>query len=294
MSTKSANLAIVINNTLESRTPLDLHHYDISSALQTTLEFNELVVIFCNKIQSVIPHSGFEYTNELFNLNIKNGIVTRHACTYTLKIEEQELGELKLMRGQKFAQHELKQLETLLCCLIYPLRNATLFRQAVQMAYTDPLTKVNNRAAFNDTINREFNLAKRTGRNLSMIFLDIDHFKRLNDDHGHECGYMALAAVAGWIKNALRGTDIVFRYGGEEFVIVLGDTDLSGATLIAERVRSEINSHALAYGMKVLNITASLGVSTVVEGDTVATFIQRADQAMYSAKRNGRNQVVQA
>ncbi len=294
MSNKSANLAIVINNTFETKTPLDLQHYDISSALQTTLEFNELVSIFSSKIQDVIPHSGFEYTNELFGLNIKNGIVTRHSCTYTLIIEEQALGALKLMRGQKFTANEIKQLETLLCCLIYPLRNATLFRQAVQMAYTDPLTKVNNRAAFNDTITREFNLAKRTGRALSLIFLDIDHFKQLNDTYGHDCGDAALASVASWIKHALRGTDIVFRYGGEEFVVVLGDTDLAGASIIAERIRSEINSHKLAYGLNVVDITASLGVSTLCDVDSVPRLIQRADQAMYAAKQQGRNKVVQA
>lgn len=293
MINKSANLAIVINNTLETKTPLDLHHYDISSALQTTLEFNELVNIFSSKIQNVIPHSGFEYTNKLFDLEIKNGITTRHSCTYTLKIEDQDLGDLKLMRGQKFSNNEVKQLETLLCCLIYPLRNATVFRQAVQMAYTDPLTKVNNRAAFNDTMNREFHLAKRTGRDLSLIFLDIDHFKKLNDNYGHDCGDVALASVASWIKQALRGSDIVFRYGGEEFVVVLGDTHLAGAAIIAERIRKEINSHTLAYGLNVLDITASLGVTTLKADDTSATFIKRADHAMYLAKQGGRNRVVQ-
>jgi diguanylate cyclase (GGDEF)-like protein len=293
MSNKSANLAIVVNNTLETKVPLNLQHYDIASALQTTLDFNELINIFSSKVQNVIPHSGFEFVHKEFDLNIKKGIVTKHACTYTLKIEEQELGVLKLMRGQRFSSAEIKQLETLLCSLIYPLKNAAQFRHAVRMAYTDPLTKVNNRAAFNDTVNREYQLAKRTGRELSLIFLDIDHFKRLNDTHGHECGDIALASVAEWIKQALRASDIVFRYGGEEFVVVLCDTNLTGAAVIAERIRKEINTHTLAYGLNVLELSASLGVSTLRSDDTTASFVQRADHAMYIAKQSGRNQVVQ-
>lgn len=293
MSTKSNNLAIVINNTFETKRPLDLHHYDISSALQTTLEFHELITIFSTKIQNVVPHSGFEYINKDFDLDIKNGIVTRHSCSYTLKIEDQDLGELKLMRGHKFSTNEIKQLETLLCCLIYPLRNATLFRQAVQMAFTDPLTRVSNRASFDDVIGREFRLAKRNGRDLSLIFIDIDHFKDLNDSYGHACGDVALASVASWIKHAIRSTDIVFRYGGEEFVVVLGDTSLAGATVIAERVRSEINNHTLVYGLDVLDITASLGVSSMTENDTTVSLVKRADDAMYKAKQTGRNRVVQ-
>jgi diguanylate cyclase (GGDEF)-like protein len=291
MSTKSANLAIVSKNTFEAKKSVDLNDYFISSALQTTLEFNELVAIFSSKIQSVIPHSGYEYKNDAFGLNINNGIVTQHSFSYALQFESQSLGELKLMRNHRFLQHEIKKLEMLLVLLCYPLRNATLFQQALQMAYTDPLTKVNNRMAFNDIINRELQLARRNNRQLSLVFLDIDHFKRLNDTYGHECGDFALSSVASWIKQAVRGTDIVFRYGGEEFVVVLSDTHAEGAAIIAERIRNEINNHTLAYGINVLDITASLGVSTLQGDDTIATLIQRADQGMYLAKQSGRNQV---
>lgn len=291
MKEKLAELAVVSNKSFEASTAVNLHHYDISSALQTTLEFNELISIFSKKIHATLPHTSVEYNNAEFNMDFTRGIVGRHSCSYALKVEDQQLGELKLTRTQRFSKDELKMLESLLCCLIYPLRNATLFHQALQMAYTDPLTKTNNRAAFNDTLLREIKRARRCDQALSLIFVDIDHFKLINDNHGHSCGDLALGSVASWIKDSVRGSDIVFRYGGEEFVILLAGTHLDDAAIIAERMRSDIESHTLAYGMTVLNITASLGVSSLNENDTMESLIKRADSAMYTAKNQGRNRV---
>ncbi|MEQ1638125.1 MAG: GGDEF domain-containing protein [Methylococcales bacterium] len=291
MSNKSARLAIVNKSALETRKSTDLADYFISSALQSTLEFHELIAIFSGKIQNIIPHSGYEYHNQAFDIIVNNGIVTRNSFSYALRFENQDLGEFKIMRNQRFQQAEIKKLEALLVLLCYPLRNATLFRQALQMAYTDPLTKVNNRTAFNDVITRELQLARRNNRQLSLVFLDIDHFKMLNDTYGHACGDAALSSVASTIKQAVRGTDIVFRYGGEEFVVVLSDTPKEGAGIIAERIRIEINKSLLVYGANELTITASLGISTLQAEDTITTLVQRADQAMYVAKQKGRNQV---
>ena len=134
----------------------------------------------------------------------------------------------------------------------------------------------------------------RHTKNLSIIFLDIDHFKAINDQYGHECGDIALTTVAKRIKESLRSSDIVFRFGGEEFVILLSNTDLAGAELLAERIRSTIELHTLAYDMATIKITASLGVGALRKDDTVETFIKRADDAMYKAKKNGKNQIILA
>ncbi|MCK9398198.1 MAG: GGDEF domain-containing protein [Methylobacter sp.] len=292
MVNKSANLAIISNNTFEATKAIHLDNYDISSALQTTLEFNELIAIFSSKIANKIPHSAYVYINTEFGLEVKSGVFTRHSCNYALKIQDQQLGELKLMRNHRFSDTDLQSLETMLCCLIYPLKNATLFHQALKMAYTDPLTQTHNRAAFNDSINREMSLAARNAKSLSVIFFDIDHFKTINDTYGHDCGDTTLAFCAKWIKESLRDSDIVFRYGGEEFVILLSDTDAYGAELLAERIRASIEHHTIAYDMETIKITASLGVSTLRKDDTIESFIKRADEAMYTAKNNGRNQVI--
>jgi diguanylate cyclase (GGDEF)-like protein len=294
MNRKSANLAIISNNTFEATKAVNLHNYDISSALQTTLEFNELIAIFSSKIAHKIPHSAFVYKNPEFDLEVKSGVFTQHSCNYELKVEQQQLGELKLMRNHRFSDADLQLLEALLCCLIYPLKNATLFHQALKKAYTDPLTQTHNRASFDDSITREMSLAVRNAKSLSLIFLDIDHFKTINDTYGHECGDATLVLGTKWIKENLRNSDMVFRYGGEEFVILLNGTDGNGAELLAERIRASIESHTIAFGMETLKITASLGVSTLRDNDTLESFVQRADKAMYTAKNRGRNQVVVA
>ncbi|NOT13410.1 MAG: GGDEF domain-containing protein [Methylococcaceae bacterium] len=294
MSKKSANLAVISNYTFESAKVVNLNHYDISSALQTTLDFNQLISIFSTKIEVMVPHSAYVYSNPEFGLEIKNGVFSRHSCSYALKIEEQKLGTLKFTRNRKFDENELKLLETLLCCLIYPLKNATSYQLALRMAYIDPLTQANNRASFDDSVKREMSLAIRHDKPLSLIFLDIDHFKHINDHYGHDCGDFTLASAAKRIRDNLRGSDMLFRIGGEEFVILLSGTDVAGAELLAERIRTSIEHHTLAYSMETINVTVSLGVSTLQKDENADSFIKRADTAMYQAKHSGRNRVLVA
>ena len=291
MPQQAIDLAVVAHKHFEATTAPNLQHYDISSALQTTLVFNELITIFANKIHDITRHSSVEYRNEAFDLEFQRGVVSRHSCHYALKLEEESLGELKFTRSQRFSRNELRTLEGLLCCLVYPLRNATLFHQAQRMAYIDPLTKTHNKAAFEDTLFRETQRANRTKQPLALIFIDVDHFKLINDYHGHQAGDQALASVAKWIKNSIRSCDTVFRYGGEEFVVVLAEASRETAAGIAERMREHIESHTLAYGMETIHITASLGVSALRGDDDVHSLVSRADKAMYQAKRSGRNRV---
>ena len=159
------------------------------------------------------------------------------------------------------------------------------------MAHTDPLTKTLNRAALKDSLQREIDLAKRNSRHLSIIFFDLDHFKAINDEYGHECGDIALTAAATCIKDSTRCSDLLFRYGGEEFVLLLSDTQIYAARFLAERIRRRIENHTISCGMKTLKLTASLGISSLKDNDTPESLISRADKAMYQAKDRGRNQV---
>ena len=298
MTKISSNLAIINNKTFDATKFVNLNHYGIGASLHTTLEFTKLIPIFSSKIESMIPHSAFIYTNAEFGLEIKSGVFTQHSCTYTLKFEEQQLGELKLMRNHRFDDAELKLLENLLCCLVYPLKNATLFHQALKIANTVPLTQTPKKASFNDSVKQQMSLAVRHTKSLSIIFLDIksvsDGFNALNDLYGQEFWDIPLAAAANCIKENLRSSDVLFRVGGENFVILLSDTDLADAELVAERIRNTIESHVLTYQMSTIKITASLGVGTLRADDTVDAFIQRADDAMYKAKMSGRSQVMLA
>lgn len=291
MKRKNVNLTVVKNKAFEATAIADINHLDLVSALQTTLDFSQLIAIFCNKIRTMIPHTGILYEFELFDLEYKKGIATKNSCSYTLKIDDMHLGKLTLMRHVKFSEREMSVLENLLCSLIYPLRNATLYKQAERMAHTDPLTKTQNRVAFNTSIDREFQLANRKAQHLSMIFIDIDHFKSINDSFGHECGDMALISVAKVIKDSIRSSDMLFRYGGEEFVVLLSATDLTAAEEIAERIRIAVENHTFVYEMQPVPMTISLGVSTLAGNDTPQSFINRTDKALYQAKAANRNNV---
>lgn len=154
------------------------------------------------------------------------------------------------------------------------------------LSTTDGLTGVRNRAAFNDRLAEEFERARRYDHPLSLLLLDVDHFKSFNDTFGHPAGDGVLQEVVRLVAGAARGTDVVARYGGEEFAVVLPDTDFAGAMVLAERVR-----RAVANGDWVLrSVTVSIGVATLsADAADPAALVREADVALYDSKRNGRN-----
>ncbi len=155
----------------------------------------------------------------------------------------------------------------------------------------DPLTRVDNRRAFDAKIKQEFASFKRYGSKCSMIMIDIDHFKMVNDTYGHRTGDGVLRVVAGIIRKEIRDIDSLARYGGEEFTVILPHTELSSALEVAERLRAKVEESRFSYRGKQFSVTISLGVGEIREDDTLESFIQRVDAALYAAKNAGRNQV---
>jgi len=158
----------------------------------------------------------------------------------------------------------------------------------VKMSSRDYLTGAYNRRKFDEILNSEIERAKRYGHLLSIGLLDIDHFKKVNDTHGHQAGDSVLQELTSLIAQHIREVDYLARYGGEEFVLLTPGTDLVGARGLAEKLRRIIESHAFLGQDR---ITISLGVAQFIQEDTAATFIERADAGMYRAKAKGRNRV---
>lgn len=172
------------------------------------------------------------------------------------------------------------------------IENARLFEEVKQLATIDELTGLNNRRHFDKMANSEFNRAKRYGRVVSAMMLDIDHFKDFNDKYGHAVGDQVLQAIAKLCDQSLRDADILGRYGGEEFVILLPETKRDTAKTVAERIRKRICEALIPTEKGDLSVTISIGVAENNEHTpTLETLIARADQAMYVAKHKGRNQV---
>jgi len=165
-----------------------------------------------------------------------------------------------------------------------------------ELSRTDGLTRVINRRHLIEVLELEFLRAARYEAPLAYIMADIDSFKKLNDEHGHQIGDSALVAVAASLKRNLRAHDIVGRYGGEEFGLILPQTDAAGAQAVAERCRRDVEALDIDGGGGAVHVTMSFGVAGCPRADTPSTaeFIKRADAALYEAKRAGRNRVIVA
>jgi two-component system cell cycle response regulator len=173
------------------------------------------------------------------------------------------------------------------------LRMATLIEESRWLATTDVLTGLLNRRAFMEWATRELRQAVRYEQPLSMMLLDVDRFKKINDQRGHASGDLVLASVAQVLTSAIRSCDVVARWGGEEFVLALPCTSLKDATEAADRIRQQLQD-AVIYDVnhERIPVTASLGVAQLEPTETIEQLLDRADRAMYGAKNAGRNRVV--
>ena len=266
----------------------------LSLQLQTSLDPERILQLFFSAVQQLVALDSLAYQLPVSDLRLELGERASHSAGYRLSHEGEYLGELIFRRRLRFADEELAQLESLLASLLFPLRNALLYRNAVQSALRDPLTNTGNRIAMDQILQREVDLARRNLLPLSLLMLDLDHFKQVNDCHGHSAGDEVLKAVATTLKSQLRNVDMVFRYGGEEFLVLLSSTCREAAGMVGERLRHAVlELQCLAQG-HAIELSISLGCATLLPGESVDSLLRRADSALYVAKRDGRNRLSMA
>lgn len=166
-----------------------------------------------------------------------------------------------------------------------------MYTQTRQLSITDGLTNLYNRRHFELTFDREFKRARRYKSDLSIAVIDIDLFKSFNDTYGHSCGDYVLKELAYLLVENFRQTDIIFRYGGEEFVILLTETPLESAIIPLERLRREVENNNFRYKGRNLKVTISGGISSNNDIENLWDMFDLADKALYSAKESGRNMI---
>jgi diguanylate cyclase (GGDEF)-like protein len=194
-------------------------------------------------------------------------------------------------REPRFERTSLNAVKTALEAAAIALDNAVRMQRAEALSVTDDLTQLYNSRYLAQVLRRETKRASRSGRPLSLLFIDLDGFKSINDSHGHLFGSRALVEAAGVIRDSARETDIVARFGGDEFALVLPDTGSDGAFFVGERIREKIAAWVFLKSIGLnISLTVSVGVATLPDvAATAEQLIQAADEAMYAVKDGGKN-----
>ncbi|MFT5716293.1 MAG: diguanylate cyclase (GGDEF)-like protein [Oleiphilaceae bacterium] len=280
---QNLNRLIADNNDVISR---------LTRKLQTTLNSSDIIHMFAKELKAIVDYNQLNFSNDDESKIIIGDKSGPHSCQYNLTIDDTDLGSISFSRKKRFLEEELSIIERLASTLVFPLRNAKLYHSALQSALRDDLTGFGNKRALDVGLHREAELAVRHKTPLSILMLDVDHFKRINDAMGHIAGDKVLKDLAATIKKSARQSDLCFRYGGEEFMVILDDTDTVQAINIAERIRLSVEQYTYSYKGKIIPVTISLGSATFENTETLETFKNRADQALYKAKGQGRNLVI--
>ncbi|MBK7833599.1 MAG: diguanylate cyclase [Gemmatimonadetes bacterium] len=231
-------------------------------------------------------------------------VTTRSVIAFPFALDQTQAGVFFLRRAlnePKLTPEDIEFADTVVKAAVAAVQRAKVLettmadnRRLEVLAHTDPLTAVLNRRALTERLNSELERVKRYETQVSLLLIDIDHFKRVNDSYGHLVGDDVLTDVGALLQSAVRSVDVVARYGGEEFVIALPETGLMGATVFAERIRELIEEHRFSHaGGSELHLTASVGVACYPSPglETVEDLLATADQALYRAKAEGRNRV---
>ncbi|WP_018868702.1 MULTISPECIES: GGDEF domain-containing protein [unclassified Thioalkalivibrio] len=270
-------------------------------SLTTTLEFDTVLQRLHEQLHALVKHSGWIFYTEGDDQSWSGGEDDRHRIEYGLSYNGVNMGSLILMRGRRFSDAEQEQIEALLGLAAPSLHNAHRFRRLMSSLEADELTGLGNRRAFEIQGAKWLADCRRQERPLSVLAIDLDHFKRINDEYGHSVGDELLRRVADTLRTATRQSDLLVRMGGEEFLAVLPGADLACAMECAERIRlaiGNIRTTATADDASALQsegavkVTASIGVASIGRTTSLQALYQKADEALYGAKQSGRNRVL--
>ena len=186
---------------------------------------------------------------------------------------------------------EINKLRVYIKAVSMAVQNALIHERIQELAAVDSLTALFNRRFGESRMYEEYNRAVKNNSNMGIIIMDLDHFKAVNDTYGHIAGDRVLISVADCMKSAVRETDIVMRYGGEEFMVILPGADLKNTNIVAEKIRDSIENMAIMYKENIINVTASCGYGAVPDQqfNEIQVFIRHVDDALYKSKKSGIN-----
>ena len=254
-------------------------------------EFNT----FIKEILHNSGYSGFNYEYNLGKQSIPSNFFEKKEYLFIDPYDVNMEKTFQTLKGGVFIcynrdnQESLKRISFILPHILLVINNCLLHKKIFDLSITDELTSLYNRRKIMEILKTEIERATRYGFELALIIADIDYFKKVNDNYGHVMGDLVLKKVALVLRNSIRKVDYIGRYGGEEFIIILPETSLQNAILLAERIKKMFN--ALKIEGLEQPITLSFGIATLTTGKDIDTLIKEADTALYEAKNSGRNQI---
>lgn len=264
---------------------------NLSQELQSKLDIKSIIHCFSITLSDFVPHSGIRIsTPNGHPAEVMEGTQGRYQENVDLILNEEKFGTITLMNRKPLNEWAAIFFRYLARYLVYPVKNTLLVQSLREQALTDPLTGLQNRAALHHDLNLELKLAARSNASFTLTMIDIDHFKQVNDRYGHPMGDKVLKTVSQIIRQLVRESDGVYRYGGEEFTLLLRNNSIEqgqykvGSILARSRMRqyTEVDP--------ALRVTLSAGITEWHPGDSMETMIDRADRALYHSKANGRDQ----
>jgi two-component system, cell cycle response regulator len=266
----------------------DSAEQSLVSQLQTTLEIQQQVNIVSMAAGKVLPLSALTIKTAVGDFAAMGSRPSQHEHRSVLVLNQQCLAELVYHSDHAFTPMVQRELLLLESEWLFALRNALVVCRLQQMALKDTLTGLGNRRFFDDSFDKAVQLAKRHHEPCALILLDLDNFKQVNDTAGHSAGDEVLLASADCLRDTLRSTDSIFRFGGDEFAILLSDQDAQSAELVAHRLIRAINQH---YLCQQYYVTASAGLAMLTPAQISKQLFANADSALYAAKEAGKSTV---
>lgn len=275
-----------------------LHHWpelaecaeqSLISQLQTTLDIQQQLNIISMAVGKVLPISALKLKTAVGDFEAIGSKPADIEYRSVLVLNQQCLAELVYQSEYAFTPMIQRELLLLESEWLFALRNALVVSRLQQMAMKDTLTGLGNRRFFDDSFDRAVQLAKRHGESCALLLLDLDNFKQVNDIAGHSTGDDVLLAVADALRETLRATDSIFRFGGDEFAVILSAHDVNCAELVARRILRTINQHHLC---KQYEVSASAGLALLNSPEQSSKqLFAAADAALYAAKEAGKSTV---
>ena len=269
---------------------LSLAELQLGNRLHRQLDLRKLLELFLEELRLTLPIEGLCYSPPDSAECFVAGRGTSRTLRSRLHLDGEYLGQIEAqVRGELHTP-----LAALLAPLAAPLGNALQHHRLKLLARKDPLTGLGNRMALDAALATEVARAQRFGQPFAMLIADIDHFKRINDTLGHSAGDQVIRGVAAQLRDCLRPYDQAFRFGGEEFVVILSQTTLAKGMQIAERIRKRTAHRCSLDAATTGKITVSIGAGEIRDTETVDGLFDRADRALYRAKSEGRNRCIAA